>query len=80
MVPNTTSDLANILGNPTLAHKFLLLYGTPQNIDVWVGAISEPAPPGGRVGPLLSCLLAKQFRDLRDGDRCEIMFPEYFYC
>ncbi|XP_067090259.1 eosinophil peroxidase [Osmerus mordax] len=69
VVPNTTSDLANILGNPSLAHKFLLLYGTPQNIDVWVGAISEPAPPGGRVGPLLSCLLAKQFRDLRDGDR-----------
>ncbi|KAM6960631.1 eosinophil peroxidase [Aplochiton taeniatus] len=68
-VPNTTSDLASILGNPILAHKFLALYGTPQNIDVWVGAISEPALPGGRVGPLLSCLLAKQFRALRDGDR-----------
>ncbi|RVE71729.1 hypothetical protein OJAV_G00054890 [Oryzias javanicus] len=67
--PNTTSELAEILGNFTLAHKFQLLYGTPHNIDVWVGAISEPALPGGRVGPLLSCLLAKQFRALRDGDR-----------
>ncbi|XP_029009545.2 eosinophil peroxidase [Betta splendens] len=68
-VPNSTSELAEILGNTTLAHKFQLLYGTPHNIDLWVGAISEPAVPGGRVGPLLSCLLAKQFRDLRDGDR-----------
>ncbi|CDQ94313.1 unnamed protein product, partial [Oncorhynchus mykiss] len=68
-VPNTTSDLAGILGNPGLAEKFLLLYGTSQNIDVWVGAISEPPLPGGRVGPLLACLLAKQFRALRDGDR-----------
>ncbi|XP_034736051.1 eosinophil peroxidase [Etheostoma cragini] len=68
-VPNTTSELAEILSNFTLAHKFQLLYGTPHNIDVWVGAISEPALPGGRVGPLLSCLLAKQFRALRDGDR-----------
>ncbi|XP_061577700.1 LOW QUALITY PROTEIN: thyroid peroxidase [Cololabis saira] len=68
-VPNTTSELAEILANFTLAHKFQLLYGTPGNIDVWVGAISEPALPGGRVGPLLSCLLAKQFRALRDGDR-----------
>ncbi|TKS73543.1 Thyroid peroxidase [Collichthys lucidus] len=68
-VPNTTSELADILSNFTLAHKFQLLYGTPHNIDVWVGAISEPALPGGRVGPLLSCLLARQFRALRDGDK-----------
>uniref|UniRef100_A0A4W6DYY4 Eosinophil peroxidase n=1 Tax=Lates calcarifer TaxID=8187 RepID=A0A4W6DYY4_LATCA len=68
-VPNSTSELAEILGNFTLAHKFQLLYGTPHNIDVWVGAISEPALPGGRVGPLLACLLARQFRALRDGDR-----------
>ncbi|XP_049578021.1 eosinophil peroxidase [Syngnathus scovelli] len=68
-VPNTKSELADILDSPTLAHKFQQLYGTPHNIDVWVGAISEPALPGGRVGPLLSCLLARQFRALRDGDR-----------
>uniref|UniRef100_A0A3Q1JML7 Uncharacterized protein n=1 Tax=Anabas testudineus TaxID=64144 RepID=A0A3Q1JML7_ANATE len=68
-VPNSTAELGEILGNVTLAHKFQLLYGTPHNIDLWVGAISEPALPKGRVGPLLSCLLARQFRALRDGDR-----------
>ncbi|XP_068168847.1 eosinophil peroxidase isoform X2 [Antennarius striatus] len=68
-VPTTTSELAEILNNVTLAQKFQLLYGTPHNIDVWVGAISEAPLPGGRVGPLLSCLLSKQFKALRDGDK-----------
>nr|XP_061812911.1 eosinophil peroxidase-like [Nerophis lumbriciformis] len=68
-VPNTTKELADIMDNPSLARKFQQLYGTPHNIDVWVGAISEPPLPGGRVGPLLSCLLGRQFRALRDGDR-----------
>ncbi|KAL2093184.1 hypothetical protein ACEWY4_010496 [Coilia grayii] len=67
--PSSEAELAAIMGNPTLAQKLLALYGTPQNVDVWVGAISEPLLPGGRVGPLLACLLAKQFRALRDGDR-----------
>ncbi|TRY95993.1 hypothetical protein DNTS_002156 [Danionella cerebrum] len=67
--PVNQSDLAGILGDVVLARKLLDLYGTPQNIDVWVGAISEPASPGGRVGPLLACLIARQFRALRDGDR-----------
>ncbi|XP_030646353.1 eosinophil peroxidase [Chanos chanos] len=68
-VPHNESELAMVLDNPVLARKLLVLYGTPRNIDVWVGAISEPAGPGGRVGPLLACLLAKQFRAVRDGDR-----------
>lgn len=69
LVPNTTAELAEILLNLTLARTFQLLYGTPHNIDVWVGAIAEPALPGGRVGALLACLLSRQFRALRDGDR-----------
>lgn len=68
-VPANESELIGILGNVGLVRKLLGLYGTVQNIDVWVGGISEPALPGGRVGPLLACLLAKQFRSLREGDR-----------
>uniref|UniRef100_A0A3B3QZF7 Eosinophil peroxidase n=1 Tax=Paramormyrops kingsleyae TaxID=1676925 RepID=A0A3B3QZF7_9TELE len=68
-VPATVTELAGMLGSAKLAQKLLHLYGTPHNIDLWVGAISEPPLPGGRVGPLLSCLLGKQFRALRDGDR-----------
>ncbi|KAM9495180.1 eosinophil peroxidase [Clarias gariepinus] len=68
-VPANESDLIDILGSAGLVHKLLALYGTVRNIDVWVGAISEPALSGGRVGPLLACLIAKQFCALRDGDR-----------
>uniref|UniRef100_A0A671K5M5 Eosinophil peroxidase-like n=1 Tax=Sinocyclocheilus anshuiensis TaxID=1608454 RepID=A0A671K5M5_9TELE len=67
--PVNEFDLAGILGNGVLARKLLHLYGTAKNIDVWVGAISEPALPGGRVRPLLACLIAKQFKALQDGDR-----------
>ncbi|KAG9336338.1 hypothetical protein JZ751_002685, partial [Albula glossodonta] len=68
-VPVSALDLARVLANSNLAQKLLALYGTPQNIDLWVGAISEPPLPGGRVGPLLACLMARQFSALRDGDR-----------
>nr|XP_021326443.1 eosinophil peroxidase [Danio rerio] len=67
--PVNESALSGILGNTALARKLLDLYGVAENIDVWVGAIAEPALPGGRVGPLLACLIARQFRGLRDGDR-----------
>ncbi|KAA0724781.1 Thyroid peroxidase [Triplophysa tibetana] len=68
-VPVNESDLAGIVGNEVLAKKLLRLYGTARNMDVWVGGISETAVAGGRVGPLLACLIAKQFTALRDGDR-----------
>ncbi|XP_043818443.1 lactoperoxidase [Dromiciops gliroides] len=68
--PKTTEELSVVLGNnENLAKKFMDLYGTPENIDLWIGAIAEPLVPGGRVGPLLACLLGKQFRKIRDGDR-----------
>ncbi|XP_051850149.1 lactoperoxidase [Antechinus flavipes] len=68
--PKTVEELSVVLGNNRkLAQKFMDLYGTPDNIDLWIGAIAEPFVRGGRVGPLLSCILGKQFRKIRDGDR-----------
>lgn len=55
--------------NEELAKKMLDLYGTPSNIDIWLGAIAEPLVKRGRVGPLLACLLGQQFQRVRDGDR-----------
>ncbi|XP_053139049.1 thyroid peroxidase-like [Hemicordylus capensis] len=66
---HTFSDLQHILNSSYLAHKLLKLYGTPENIDLWIGAIAEPLLPDARVGELLACLLGRQFRVLRDGDR-----------
>ncbi|XP_035303737.1 eosinophil peroxidase [Cricetulus griseus] len=67
--PRNLAQLSRVLKNQALARKFLNLYGTPDNIDIWMGAIAEPLLPGARVGPLLACLFENQFRRARDGDR-----------
>lgn len=67
--PRNEAELAAVLGNAELAKKFMALYGTPDNIDIWIGGMAEPFIPYGRVGPLLSCLIGKQMRHVRDGDR-----------
>ncbi|XP_037348389.1 eosinophil peroxidase [Talpa occidentalis] len=67
--PRNLAQLSQVLRNHNLARKFLNLYGTPDNIDIWVGAIAEPLLPGARVGPLLACLFEHQFRKVRSGDR-----------
>ncbi|KAL6078002.1 hypothetical protein STEG23_027981 [Scotinomys teguina] len=67
--PRNLAQLSRVLKNQALARKFLNLYGTPNNIDIWMGAIAEPLLPGARVGPLLACLFENQFRRARDGDR-----------
>ncbi|KAJ6655701.1 hypothetical protein lerEdw1_004754 [Lerista edwardsae] len=67
--PRNEAELAAVMENPELAKKFMALYGTPDNIDIWIGGMAEPFIPYGRVGPLLSCLIGKQMREIRDGDR-----------
>uniref|UniRef100_A0A8C8SDE3 Lactoperoxidase n=1 Tax=Pelusios castaneus TaxID=367368 RepID=A0A8C8SDE3_9SAUR len=67
--PRNVEELSAVLSNQELARKFIDLYGTPDNIDIWIGALAEPFVPNGRVGPLLACIIGLQFRKLRDGDR-----------
>uniref|UniRef100_A0A8B9BRF9 Eosinophil peroxidase n=1 Tax=Anser brachyrhynchus TaxID=132585 RepID=A0A8B9BRF9_9AVES len=67
--PRGLKSLARVLKNHSLAKKFMQLYGTPKNIDIWIGALAEPFVKGGRVGPLMACLIGTQFRKIRDGDR-----------
>ncbi|NXG45751.1 PERM Myeloperoxidase, partial [Psilopogon haemacephalus] len=67
--PSGLKALAQVLRNGDLARKFLQLYGTPKNIDIWIGALAEPFVHGGRVGPLMACIIGTQFRHIRDGDR-----------
>ncbi|XP_045695284.1 lactoperoxidase-like isoform X2 [Phyllostomus hastatus] len=67
--PQTLAELGAVLKNKILAKKFLDLYGSPSNIDIWIGAVAEPLVERGRVGSLLACLMGKQFQQVRDGDR-----------
>ncbi|CAN9504912.1 unnamed protein product [Ophioblennius macclurei] len=68
--PRNQQELARVLDNANLARSLLQHYGTPDNIDVWMGGVAEPfVRGGGRVGPLFACLIGRQFKNLRDGDR-----------
>lgn len=67
--PRTLSELAEVMNNTDLARRLLALYGTPDNIDVWLAGVAEPFVRGGRVGPLFACLIATQFQRIRQGDR-----------
>ena len=51
---------------------------TPDEVDVWVGALAEDHVDGAMVGPTLRTVLAEQFTALRDGDRFwyERAFPQ----
>uniref|UniRef100_A0A8C2FJ85 Peroxidasin n=1 Tax=Cyprinus carpio TaxID=7962 RepID=A0A8C2FJ85_CYPCA len=65
----TFDDLRNEIQNPSVREKLQRLYGTPQNIDLFPALMAEELVPGSRLGPTLMCLLATQFKRLRDGDR-----------
>ncbi|XP_064604306.1 peroxidasin-like isoform X2 [Liolophura sinensis] len=49
--------------------KLRSLYGHPDNVDLFVGLMSENPLPGSKLGPTLMCMLVDQFKKLRSGDR-----------
>ncbi|XP_016102716.1 eosinophil peroxidase-like isoform X1 [Sinocyclocheilus grahami] len=67
--PQNERELAVVMNNTELARRLLELYGTPENIDIWLGGVAEPFAPGARVGPLFACLISTQFQRIRQGDR-----------
>ncbi|XP_008300694.1 eosinophil peroxidase [Stegastes partitus] len=76
--PRNQAELGRVLNNNGLARRLLQLYGTPDNIDVWMGGVAEPFVQGGRVGPLFSCIIANQFKKIRQGDRLWYQNPGVF--
>uniref|UniRef100_A0A8D0Y1E5 Thyroid peroxidase n=1 Tax=Sus scrofa TaxID=9823 RepID=A0A8D0Y1E5_PIG len=65
----TWADLSAATANGRVADRILGLYQHPDNIDVWLGGLAESFLPGARTGPLFACIIGKQMRALRDGDR-----------
>lgn len=62
-------DFSEITSDPTLQQQLKQLYGSVDNIDLWVGGLAEDHAPGASVGPLFERIIADQFTRLRDGDR-----------
>jgi peroxidase len=62
-------NFSEITKNTELQKKLKDLYGNVNNIDLWVGGLSEDHVVGSSVGPTFRKIIADQFERLRDGDR-----------
>jgi hypothetical protein len=58
-----------ITSDPDLAAALQSLYRTVDEVDAWIGMLSEDPIPGGSVGITTDAVITDQFRRLRDGDR-----------
>lgn len=65
----TQASLSTVITDLNLVQKIIDAYSHPNNIDVWLGGLVEDTVPGARTGPLFACLIGKQMKNLRDGDR-----------
>lgn len=63
------ASFAQITSNTELQQTLKSLYGSVDNIDLWVGMLAEDHAAGASVGQLAKTVIADQFQRLRDGDR-----------
>ena len=63
------NSFAQITSNVTLQNQLKTMYGNVNNIDLWIGTLSEDHVAGADVGPLMLAGLLDQFTRLHDGDR-----------
>ncbi|XP_065205200.1 peroxidasin homolog [Planococcus citri] len=67
--PRNFDELKQDISSDEVRKKMQDVYGHPDNVDVWVGGVLEDQRKGAIIGPLFQCLLAEQFKRVRDGDR-----------
>lgn len=60
---------AEITSDVLLQQRLETVYGDVNDIDSWVGGLSEDHVDGGSVGELFRAILVDQFTRVRDGDR-----------
>lgn len=65
----SVTTFSQISSDPAVQRALEQLYGTVDNIDLWVGALAEDHVAGASVGELTGAIIADQFTRLRDGDR-----------
>ncbi|KAF0307535.1 Peroxidase [Amphibalanus amphitrite] len=61
-------DLADLMEPETIA-RLRGVYDSVEDVDLFIGVVSERRARNAAVGRTLQCLIGQQFIDLRDGDR-----------
>ncbi len=62
------NNFSQITSDTAQANSLKKLYGSVDNIDLWIGILSEDHVPGTSVGYTMQQILKSQFQHLRDGD------------
>ncbi|PXF43542.1 Myeloperoxidase [Gracilariopsis chorda] len=66
---NRATTFNDISGNAETRAKLTEAYGTVDNVEAWIGLVSERKPAGAGVGRTLGRLLREEFGRLRNGDQ-----------
>ncbi|XP_046655289.1 peroxidasin-like [Daphnia pulicaria] len=65
----TTFDALSPTTSPEIITYFKKIYGSVNDIDLYIGGVTETKAPGSLVGPTFTYIIAKQFENLRQSDR-----------
>jgi peroxidase len=63
------TSFAELTSDPVLQQNLRTVYGTIDNVDLFMGGLAENHAPGADVGPTFQAIIAHQFHALRTGDR-----------
>jgi peroxidase len=63
------TSFAQITADPTVQADLQTLYGSVDNVELFVGGLAEDHAAGSSVGPTFGAIIADQFERVRDGDR-----------
>jgi peroxidase len=67
-LPRVTS-FSDISSDTEVQSKLQALYGSVDNIDLWVGGLAEDHLPDSSLGETFTAIIVDQFERLRNGDR-----------
>ncbi len=62
-------DFSDISSDQEVVDRLSSVYDSVDDVDLWVGGLSEDPMPGAHVGELFYEIITMQFEALRDGDR-----------
>lgn len=62
-------DFSDVSSDVGVQNRLASVYESIDDIDLWVGGLSEDPLPGSHLGELFATIIKGQFQALRDGDR-----------